>query len=63
MGAARHTRFSKPIEINQVMKKIIVISLIGGGVTAGIFYVINRLQKKNIQIIRLDFAEYALGGY
>lgn len=45
------------------MKKIIVISLIGGGVTAGIFYVINRLQKKNIQTIRLDFAEYALGGY
>lgn len=44
------------------MKKIIVIGLIGGSVTAGIIYIINHLQKKNIQTIQLDFAEYALGG-
>lgn len=44
------------------MKKIVVMGLIGGTVTAGIIYFINHLQKKNIQTIRLDFAEYALGG-
>ena len=44
------------------MKKIIVISLIGGSVTAGVIYIINRLQKKNVQTIQLDFAEYTLGG-
>jgi hypothetical protein len=44
------------------MKKIIVLSLIGGSITAGIIYTIHRLQKKNAQSIRLDFAEYALGG-
>jgi hypothetical protein len=44
------------------MKRIIVIGLIGGSVTAGIIYTIHRLQKKNVQCIQLDFAEYALGG-
>ena len=45
------------------MKKIIVISLIGSGVTAGIVYVIHRVRKRSMQIIQLDFAENALGGY
>jgi len=45
------------------MKKIIVISLIGGSVTAGVIYFINCFQKKNVQTIQLDFTEYALGGY
>jgi len=44
------------------MKRIIIISLIGGGITAGVIYIINRLQKKNVQTIQLDFAEYTLGG-
>jgi len=45
------------------MKKIILISLIGGSVTAGIICIINRLNKTNIKTIQLDFIEYALGGY
>jgi len=44
------------------MKKLVVIGLIGGSVTAGVIYIISRLQKKNILTIQLDFAEYALGG-
>jgi len=45
------------------MKRIVVISLIGGGVAAGIICIVNYFQKKNAQNIRLDFAEYALGGH
>ena len=45
------------------MKKIIVISLIGGTVTAGVIFVIKRFRKNLAQTIQLDFAEYALGGY
>jgi len=45
------------------MKRIVVISLIGGGVAAGIIYIVNHFQKKNTQTIQLDFTEYALGGY
>ena len=44
------------------MKRIVILSLIGGGVTAGIIYFIKHFHKKIDQNIQLDFAEYALGG-
>ncbi len=45
-----------------MMKRAIIISLIGGSVAAGIIYGIHRLQKKNSLTVQLDYAENALGG-
>jgi hypothetical protein len=44
------------------MKRVIIMSLIGGSFTAGLIYAIHRLQRKNAKAIQLDFIEYALGG-
>jgi len=43
------------------MKRVIMLSLIGGALAAGIIC-IHRFRNKNSQPVRLHFTEYALGG-